>query len=167
MYWQPGYCWNTENTRGVDVGETPDDVLAIINFARWISGADYMNLDNLTFRIRLAGGQNWNAYGAGARLAVVAPDGQNPNISGRYHLDSRPLAIGTLNEPGLTTFSITSSNPSNDTPNWRCSWLRDGVPLSQGTYPLLTHVESFAIALVGYTRPPVGVFALKEMSAAA
>jgi hypothetical protein len=160
LYWHPdGYGWNTHHIRNVDVGETPVCILAALTYARWINGADWVDIDNRSYTFQLGGGRDWNLYGGSAYFFVVAPDALDQRKSGRYHLVDRPLSIGTPAEFAQTTWMVPSSS------GWQCSWARDGHPINEMSHPLLTKVEHFGISLRGYSQIPTGVFAIRRFSA--
>lgn len=159
---EEGIFYSTEAIRHADDGETPDTVLAWNWFFKWDrdSPDDYRNVDNVTWRIDLAG-ENLDLKGGDVYAFVLVADvvgGQTVPSSGRYWLESHPLTVGTFTSPHANIFTVPSSS------GWTCTFSRNGgipsIP-NMPAAPDLRYIECIGVGFKGWSAEPTGKFGVK------
>jgi hypothetical protein len=161
--WSPGYAWSTERTRGIDVGETPNDIIAAHTYARWTPGSPNtwdFSPNTTTLHAKVAG-QNLDLKGGKLYFAVlcVHPDGKR----GRYHLygnGSRALTVGIENSFTETTFTF----PSSSNADWKCSFGADSVPIANMPPGPSFAIEAVELIIRDFSAPPTGQLRIKEFA---
>lgn len=163
-----GYFVTTENTRMLDVGETPDDIILAHLYARhFASKPNYLDLScNPCIAVAKLGSDGLNMKGAVVVWAVVSQHFSGHR--GRWHL-MRPLQIGA----GGNFVENWESLPSGSHPDWRCTF-SSTHPLSEmPNGPELAQCEALELVIrlpeVGgvasnLTDPPTGVIKIKEFA---
>jgi len=157
-----GYAWSTERTRAIDVGETPDDIIAAHVYARWMPGApnvwDFS--PNTTALKAVLGSKNLDLKGGKLYFAVLCthPDGKR----GRYHLygSSRAVGVGT----GDAFVETSIAFPSGSNADWRCSFGADGVPIGQMPPGPSFAIEAVELIIRDFSAPPTGQLRIKEFA---
>ncbi len=161
-----GYGWSSERTRAIDVGETPNDIIAAHVYARWVNPAiNVWDFSPNTTRLhcKLAG-VDLDLKGGAAYFAVVCV---HPNgTRSRHHLYGSPgsprqLAIGQGLGNWLTWDRVF---PSSSSPDWVCSWASDGVGIPNMPSGPSFAIEAVEIVLRDFTAPPTGQLVIKELA---
>lgn len=126
----------------IDTPEDPDSVLAFLTYTDWNDYAaeiDVSALDHI--RIRM-GGDGLNLYGAHAEFWLVTN-------GTRWHLEEEMALDDTMR-----TFDLGLAGP------WYRSWTVTNKTLQETK----DHVESYGIALVGFSQKPIGALLVEEMT---